>query len=143
MSGHGAATGSHCYEEVEHTADLALRIRGRTVPELFANAAYAMFDRMANLERVPLTATRRLRVSGLDLEGLLVSWLNELLFLQETRHEIYREFTIHSFTMTSLQASVSGGPAQDQHTIIKGATFHNLAIEPTAEGYVTTVVFDV
>ena len=36
-------------EEIEHTADLAIRVRGRDLSQLFANAARGMFGLMADL----------------------------------------------------------------------------------------------
>jgi SHS2 domain-containing protein len=35
------------FEEIEHTADLAIRAYGQDMRELFANAAYGMFALMA------------------------------------------------------------------------------------------------
>ncbi|MCK4436526.1 archease, partial [bacterium] len=32
------------YETFDHTADLGIRVFGKTREELFANAGYAMFD---------------------------------------------------------------------------------------------------
>ena len=37
------------YEQVPHTADLAARIYGKTLDELFSNAALCMFDMMGDL----------------------------------------------------------------------------------------------
>ena len=37
------------FEEVEHTADIALRVRGRDLPGLFANAAHGMACQLAEL----------------------------------------------------------------------------------------------
>jgi len=132
-----------CYEQLEHTADLALRIYGRDLRELFANAAYAMFSQLADVEHIASTAQQVVRVEGADRESLLVNWLNELLYLHETRGEVYSTFEIHELSPTSLRATVRGQKSEDIDTIIKGATYHDLSINQTASGYVATVVFDV
>ena len=97
-------------------------------------------------------ALRRLRqpvyeeiehTADLDLGGLLVNWLNEPLLFQETRHEVYREFEILSLSASTLRATVRGGPTESIRTMIKAATYHNLAILPLNGGYVATLVFDV
>lgn len=131
------------FEEIEHTADLALLIRGATLPELFANAARAMFLQMTDLESIQPLVTRRVRLSGVDVESLLVGWLNELLFLSDTRHEVYTDFDIRSLSAQALKATVRGGPSRGETRMIKGATYHNLAVRAGPQGFEATVVFDV
>ena len=49
------------YEEIEHTADLAIKAYGRDMKELFANAAYGMFSAMGiDLEAVRPTLRREM-----------------------------------------------------------------------------------
>ncbi|GAF71160.1 unnamed protein product, partial [marine sediment metagenome] len=38
------------YEQIPHTADIAIRVYGKDLKELFINAAYGMFDIIADLE---------------------------------------------------------------------------------------------
>ena len=40
------------YEEVEHTADVRLKVYGADEKELFANAAFALFDMLVDLSGV-------------------------------------------------------------------------------------------
>ena len=131
------------FEQLEHTADLALRIYGRTLRQLFANAAYAMFSQLADLRRVAPSVQRQVEVEGMDYESLLVNWLNELLYLQDTRHEVYMDFGVHKLSRRHLQATVSGEPTEDLQTIIKAATYHGLSIDRSRGWYTCTVVFDV
>lgn len=130
------------YEQLNHTADLALRIYGRTLRQLFANAAYAMFSQLADLSLRP-SVQREVEVEGIDYESLLVNWLNELLYLHDTRGEVYSEFRVHSLSRRRLRATVHGAPTENVATIIKGATYHELAIHRTDQGYTATVVLDV
>ncbi len=68
------------YEMLAHTGDLALRVHGKNLPELFVNAARALFDVMG----VPPTdrsLLRRFRLDAVDTEALLVDWLNEPHFI--------------------------------------------------------------
>ena len=49
------------YEPLSHTGDMGMLVYGRDVPELFAHAAWAMFDLMSDatlirpLQTVPVT----------------------------------------------------------------------------------------
>ena len=130
------------FEEIEHTADLALRVYGRDVKELFVNAAYGMFALMAEPSK-ETTCEREVSLEATDYEGLLVDWLNELIYLHEVEGETYYQFAIETLSPTKLEAHVSGGPTKRKTKAIKAATFHELAIEETANGLVATIVFDV
>jgi riboflavin kinase/FMN adenylyltransferase len=131
------------YEEIEHTADLAMRAYGRDLRELFVNAAYGMFDLMA--EPAPDEPLRRREVAleGSDHEALLVDWLNELIYLHEVEGETYTRFTIQYLSSAALRASVEGGATGRKTKAIKAATFHDLSIRETKAGYEATIVFDV
>ena len=133
---------SEGFEEVEHTADLAIRAYGRDMRELFANAAHGMFALMAEPSQEPACA-REVSLEALDYEGLLVDWLNELIYLHEVEGETYSQFTIETLSPTKLKAHVIGGPTRHKTRAIKAATFHDLAIEETPSGLVATIVFDV
>jgi len=132
------------YEEIEHTADLAIKAYGRDIKELFANAAYGMFSAMGiDLEAIKPTLRREVRLEAPDREALLVDWLNELLYLHETEGEIYADFDIHALSETELRANIMGTKGNGAKIVIKAATFHNLEIARMEDGYAVTITFDV
>ncbi len=130
------------YEPADHTADLAIRVYGGDLPQLFANAAYALFDLMTEL---PPSASRERRVSleSSDLEGLLVDWLNELIYLHETEGETYTDFQIEELSPSGLRARIHGAPTVRKTKAIKAATYHDLSIRNTPAGFEAHIVFDV
>ncbi len=131
------------YIEIEHTADWALRVRGGTLPELFAHAAAGMYNLMAGPLKGPLTFERIVEVKGVDAEALLVNWLNELVYHTEMDGEVFGEFEIESFESVRLRARVRGRTGVELKKEIKAVTFHNLRIAPVEGGYQATIVFDV
>jgi SHS2 domain-containing protein len=135
-------TSSH-FEELEHTADLALKVRGHSLEGIFANAAYGMFSLMADLGGLEPTVSHEISLESLDYEALLVDWLNELLYLHEVEGEIYSRFEIETLSSTALSAIVWGGKMATSKLTVKAATFHDLEIRETGDGYLATVVFDV
>ncbi len=130
------------FEEIPHTADWSFRAFGRDLRELFENAAYAMFA-LEGAEPDETKVMRTVEVAGIDYESLLVNWLTELLWLQESNHETYHRFEIETITPTTLRARVFGTPMTQLNKIIKAVTYHNLRIEQTQEGWQATVVVDV
>jgi SHS2 domain-containing protein len=135
-----AAMGS---EEVEHTADRAFRVRGRDLAELLENAAQAMVA-LDGEPPVSERFTRRvIEVTGSDRETLLVNWLNEILYLEQTHHEFYDHFLLSQVTDNHLRAQLFGRQLDRSVTSLKAVTFHNLEVKQTSEGLEATVVVDV
>ncbi|MBD3295988.1 MAG: archease [Candidatus Omnitrophica bacterium] len=135
------------YRQIPHTADIAARIYGSTLKELFRNAAFAMFDMSADLSSGVPDIVLQVRVGGADMEDLLVSWLNELLYRSSSEDIIFTGFAVDSLHENELKAAVKGfkaGPGKRvSKNEIKAATYHDLNIEKTPTGYEVTVVFDV
>jgi SHS2 domain-containing protein len=131
------------FEEIEHTADLALRVYGQNMRELFTNAAHGMFALIAEASLEGPAREHKVSLEAMDYEGLLVDWLNELIYLHEVEGETYSQFAIETLSPTKLEAHVTGGPTKNKTKAIKAATFHDLAIEETPNGLATTIVFDV
>jgi len=130
------------FKEIEHTADYALYVWGQDLPELFLDAARGMNALTGGQPGQP-AVTREIALEASDLETLLVGWLEELAFLMEVEGEIFDRFTLSELSPTSMSVQISGGPAENVDKLIKAITFHELAIQQTAEGYQTTIVFDV
>ncbi len=131
------------FEEVEHTADIAVRVWGRDLAELFANAAYGMACQLADVGDVKPTIERSVELEAYDAETLLVAWLGELLYLSERDECVFIDFDVSEITLTRLRAIVRGGAVKEYRRHIKAVTFGGLEIRPTSRGYETTIVFDV
>jgi SHS2 domain-containing protein len=131
------------FEEIDHTADRAFRVQGRNFAELLENAAQAM----SSMDRLGLSGNasvvRTIKAEGIDRETLLVNWLNEILYLEQTHGEVYDRFQILESSNLHLHARLDGRQAGGWVSHIKAATFHDLAIKPTPEGLEATIVFDV
>jgi len=130
-------------EEIEHTADWAIRVRGRDLEELFVNAALGMATLMADPQEIEPGIERQVDLEEYDTEALLVSWLSELLWFNEESDAVFVRFEIKELTQTRLQATVWGGLTASQWKHIKAVTFHDLEIIKADDGYEVTVVFDV
>lgn len=135
------------FEEIPHMADWSFRAFGGDLRELFENAAFAMFAMEgtipADAETRPAGVTRTVEIGGMDYESLLVNWLNELLYLQDLRHETFYGFHVETLAPEHLRATVFGQVNPNIEKLIKAATYHNLSIEQTATGWQAVVVVDV
>lgn len=132
------------FEEVEHTADWALRIRGRDLSELLSSAARGL---CSLLSTGPLSEfgelEQQFELEAYDPESLLVGWLNELVYWAEVEGVLFSNFELANVSATRLSATARGRRVAHLEKHIKAVTYHNLEINDTGTGLETTVVFDV
>lgn len=130
------------FEEIEHTADWALRVWAQDHAELFRQAAIGM----SVLSEIKLDSESRveehLEVSEIDIESLLVSFLSELVFFGEQDDLGFDRFEITIRDLT-LYANLSGAPITSRKKEIKAVTYHNLEVVRTQNGFEVVIVFDV
>ena len=70
---------------LDHTADAKFQAFGRTIEEAFANAALATASLMWDTDVVDRNVRHPLSFRGGDLEQLLVHFLQEIIYLLETK----------------------------------------------------------
>ncbi|HLA46932.1 MAG TPA: archease [Thermoplasmata archaeon] len=132
------------FEEINHTADVAIRAYGATPEELFANAAAGMFSLVVDLETVKPVGEVEVRVAADDLPGLLVNWLSELVFLHETQRLLFSAFEVR-LDGTALRGRARGEAIDkkrhDLKLALKAVTYHHLRVD--LDHGVAEVVFDI
>jgi len=132
------------YEEIDHTADVGIRAHGRTVDELFANAAEGMFSLIAELSTVKPVGEVEVRLEAEDLPTLLLRWLSELLYVHETQRLLFSSSEVH-VVGTSLEGRVRGEAIdKKRHELklaIKAVTRHGLTVD--LEKGIAEVIFDI
>jgi len=132
------------FEEVEHTADEALRIFGTNLADLFLSAAAGLTHLLAvDVSEISTEIEKSFELDAIDAESLLVEWLGELAYWAESEMLVFKKFRIQKATDTYLQAKVFGGKASMLAKHIKAVTYHNLKIQKTSNGLEATIVFDV
>ena len=131
------------FEEIEHTADWAYRVRADNLSDLFRQAAFGLYSLVGMQLASPASVTRTITLKGIDAESLLVAWLNELLYLHESEGLGFSHIEIQHLDTTSLQARLTGAPTQQWLKDIKAVTYHNLSISQSESGVEVTLVLDV
>lgn len=135
------------YVSLDHTGDVRLKIFGKSLPDLFINAAYALFDTITEANRIDAQLSDEITVSGIDREELLVNWLSELNYLFVTEGKVFNRFEINRFKDTELYG-IAIGEKFNSHkhplrTEVKAVTFHDLMIQKVGDHWETNVVFDI
>jgi len=132
---------------LEHTADVGLRIYGRTLDALFANAGLGLMSLAIEPQKFQQEERRALAVTGADAEQLLVNWLSEILYYMDAEGWAFTRFDITECSPTAIAAEGWGerrDPASRTRAVaVKAVTYHQLAVRETADGFEATVYFDI
>ncbi len=121
------------YRELSYAADWGVEVFGGSPEELFAHAAVAMFGLQAAYDVQGPTVQQYVEVEAADRESLLVSWLNELLWQEETHNLMVQNVIVRELTDVALRALVFGRAGTSDLAHIKAVTYHDLAISPPDE----------
>ena len=137
------------FETFDHTADLGVRVMASDLPDLFRTAAVGLFDVIvANRDEIRVSVSEQIALQGDSTEDLLVEWLNELIFLSETKHQVYHDFQVElDESGCHLTAKIGGEPIDRiRHVLdheVKAATRHGLSLERAPEGWIAEFILDI
>ena len=134
------------FEIIDHTADVGIVAYGADVRQAFANAARALFSLITELDDVAEVLHRDVELTATDEEGLLVAWLNELIYIFDTENIIFKRFDIIKLNNTQLKARSYGEKVdKSKHKLktgVKAATYHMLKVDK-GDGCQVQVLFDI
>ena len=143
------------FEYLEHTADVKFRARGRSLEEVFENAALATLGAMIDPSTVRLDETWTVETESESLEDLLYRWLSEILYLFEVELAVFSKFEValeESGGLWRLSGRIGGERVDPKRhlfeTEVKAVTLHQFEIKKEAgeEGddiWTAQVVLDV
>jgi SHS2 domain-containing protein len=132
------------FEEIDHTADVALRLWAPDFETLLVQAARgAAWIMTGKMSPGPFQVRKHLALEAFDRESLLVAWLGELAYSAEVDRELFFRFEFDRVTDRRLMAVAEGNRVPALKTVIKAVTYHDLEIVETARGFETTIVIDV
>ncbi len=112
------------YEIIDHTSDCGIKVYGKSLEELFTNAALGMFEIIggkydpSKSKDLNHKTSIEIQKKTSSLEELLVGFLSELLYKSFKEKVIFKKE-------------------------IKAVTFHDLKIELDKELYHCTIIFDI
>jgi len=131
------------FKFLEHTADAKFQAYGKTLDKAFENAALAMFNVMYK-GKVKKTGKYKIKVKGSDKESLLYNFLEELLFLLDTKSFFLSSAKV-KITDNMLEAEVSGDSAKNYKvmTDVKAVTYNEMFIKHEKDMWICQVVVDV
>lgn len=127
------------FEYAEHTADILIIAYGENLEEAFKNAALGFANIIYNVDKVELKERINIEISGNDLEELLFTWIDELLYLFDGKKfafgNYFENLTISKVNERYFLKTLIGGEKYsiDKHgfkgVVVKAMTYHMMSIE--------------
>lgn len=134
------------WEHFPHGADIGVRGLGETKAQAFEQAALALTAVVTDPMRVAPGEEVAIRCEAPDDELLFADWLNSLVYEMSTRRMLFARFSVQ-IEGPSLTARAWGEPvdvARHRPAVeVKGATYTELRVARTDEGWVAQTVVDV
>ncbi len=138
----------------EHTADFEYEVYADDLEELFLLAAKTLFRALADIEKVDKKIERIIELEADNIDMLLHSFLDELLFLWHTENILFSDFSIKISKKQNklrLIAKCFGEYYNNnKHSLrldVKAVTWHNFEIkkkiEEGKEVYYVDVTLDI
>ncbi|MFZ2196627.1 MAG: archease [Thermodesulfovibrionales bacterium] len=135
------------FELIDISGDAGIRVFGENLEDLFLNAAAGMYSLITDLDNVSPKKSIEIQASGNSPEGLLVAWLNELIFHFDTYGFLGKDIHINELCDNLVKATLKGEDFDlERHgrgLLIKAATYHKLKIERKEDHWAADVIFDI
>jgi SHS2 domain-containing protein len=136
------------FRYLEHTADAEFIAYGRTLDEVFVNAARAMCALVADPGKVRPQVVKNISLASGSLEYLMYDWLSEILYLAEVEMLVFSRFeaTVSADGDYRLEGRARGEKIQPGHEVslhIKAVTYHDLRVERRDDTFEAQILLDI
>jgi SHS2 domain-containing protein len=135
------------YTFLSHTGDAKFQAYGNSLEESFKNAALALASLIWDPEDIEKAEEKTIKVSGKDREQLLVTFLEEVLFIWESRQFMLADCRRISIKEKEkefkLEAVLTGDVRVEKYEIsgdVKAVTYHEMEIQKNKNWTVQVVV---
>jgi SHS2 domain-containing protein len=134
------------FEFIDHTADAGIRVQAPTLEDLFETSGLAFTELVTSVDALDCRVERQFKLQEDDIETLLVSWLQELLYLLDTEELVFGRFQVklHDFSLEAVAwGEVFDPKIHTMKTEIKAVTYHQLEVTKSDLGWQAQVIFDI
>ncbi|MFP4081653.1 MAG: archease [Candidatus Aminicenantes bacterium] len=137
------------YRFLQHTGDAKFRAYGKSLEESFTNAALATASLMWEWKDVKKNIQHKVKVEGNDLEQLLVNFLEEILYLLDSKMFLLASVEKMNIQKKNgryfLNALFRGDKYSEKYKIfgdVKAITYHQMNIKKN-DHFTAQVVVDI
>jgi len=139
------------FEILDISGDVGIKAYGKSLEEVFTNAAIGMYSLITDMKDVNEKQEMKIDVSSESIEGLLVNYLNDLIFQFDAYGFVGRRIEIVDCELRTanykLKAKIYGEEfdpeRHERKLLLKAATYHMLRIEKIGDTWEIDVIFDI
>ena len=139
--------GTMAYQVLGHTADLRMKISGKSLPELFLSGVSGIAEILrSDLKEVPRSdlVEKEIKIEAPDVTVLLIQFLSKVLTFSHTEKAVFCEAEFSKLTETEIEVKVFGRKVEEFEEDIKAVTYHEAEVKKNEkEKYKTMLVFDI
>ncbi len=133
-------------ELIDHTADMGIIARGRSLKSLFSNAALGLMQLIVFSTEEKGTETMPVRLEGCDQTDLFVKWLGEILYLLQGEDMVTVDVRLKTLSTVKLEAEVvATGFDPGRHDVkldVKAVTYHQSMVWNDGTLWMGRVILD-
>ncbi len=96
------------YRLLRRSNELSIRLAGDSLPQVLAEAGFALFDVMIDPAAVETRESIALEVEGVDHDELMVNWMRELLYAYQANDYVLKEFEVREAGEYFVRAEARG-----------------------------------
>lgn len=138
------------YKFFDHTADVMFEAYGKTLNELFENAALATQETQVDLKDVKGKIKRKINLKNKSIEMLLFDFLQELIFLKDSQYSLFSKFKINikknkdNFVLESEISGEKINPKKHKLKVdVKAVTFHKFYVKKIKHKWKSRIILDI
>lgn len=132
------------YKFLSHTADIKFQASGKTIEEVFSNSALALSDVMTKGAGIRQKKKRKINIKARDFGSLLYNFLEEFLFLYDTKGFVLS--SIEEIKIDKEKFALSAVVAGDTKMLsndVKAVTYNDMKVEQKGKKWIVQCVLDV
>jgi SHS2 domain-containing protein len=134
------------YEIIDHTADIGIKVKGNTLPDLIEKSIMALSNLMIGNIKIIGKEERRFNIEEENKEIALVRILEEILYLFESQKFVVSKCKVDKKKnkyKIELTGKLYNREEIKEATEIKAVTYHKLSVKQLKNNWVATVIFDI
>ncbi|MCX8151469.1 MAG: archease [Archaeoglobaceae archaeon] len=132
------------FRYLDHTADIAFEVWGKSFEELIENASYAFYNAFVHLDKIKEKEKKEIEVHGEEIDIVLYRWLNELLFLFDTEFFAAKKVKVYAENL-KVRGELIGSRFTRELVRVepKAITMHKFRVEKRDDEYYAFIVVDI
>jgi len=136
---------SYKYKILPHPADIKLEITASSKEDIFRGALEGMaYIIQPNISKNSNLRKEEIEVHSMDINALLVDFLNEVLAKSDIHNSIFDNIKIEKLTDDHIKGIIEGRNVKEFSEEIKAVTYHELNINQDKNGdWKVIILFDV